>query len=876
MHHKTKALSKNKNSVETANEKTQPSNKFLLSKKSKRTTTTKTGIKDSASLRKTADKNFNKETAARYRSMIESIDNGYFEVDLAGNFTFFNNEVCRALGYSRKELMGQNYRQHTDKETANKVFQVYNKVYKTGKPVKEFGYNIIRKDGSKRYIESSVSLRKNSSGKPIGFLGISNDFTHRKQLEGALQKSEALYRLLADHMKDQIWLMDLKLKLKYISPSVEKLLGYTLKELNKIHLNNLLTQASFQKAMDIFSMEINKASTTPPPPSLKNILELECRCKDGRTLWIEATHSFIQDKDGKPLSILGEGRDITERKRVEDALTDSEVRYRRLFESAKDGILILDGDTGIIVDINPFLIELLGYSRNHLIGKAVWELGSFKDIIPNRNKFLELQSQGYIRYEDLPLETINRQLANVEFVSNVYVVDHTKVIQCNIRDITERRNTEELLRQSEEKYRTILQNIQEGYFEVDLAGNFTFFNDSLCQLYGYSKQKLMGMNNRQYTDKETAKRVFKAFNKVYKTGEPLKRFDWMVTRKDGTKRYVESSVSLLKDSSDKPIGFRGILRDITEQKIIEEKLFFEEQRFRAYAEHSLDIIVIMNREGIITYINPAVEKVLGYKAEQRIGAKGFELVHPDDVKFLTDSFNTLLSDTNSPVIQGEMRLRHKDGSWRAVEAVGSNLVHDNVVEAIIVNYHDITERKQAEEAVRESENRYRELSIVDDLTQLYNSRHFYIQLKKETERSNRHEHPLTLLMLDIDKFKDFNDTYGHLEGDYVLSKIGQVVKRCLREIDTAYRYGGEEFTIMLPMTTREEGIVTAKRIQTELKKEAFSPVRGPKVYMTMSIGLAQYKPKEDVKKFIHRADQLMYKGKKNGRDKICCDDGSLL
>ena len=163
----------------------------------------------------------------------------------------------------------------------------------------------------------------------------------------------------------------------------------------------------------------------------------------------------------------------------------------------------------------------------------------------------------------------------------------------------------------------------------------------------------------------------------------------------------------------------------------------------------------------------------------------------------------------------------------------------------------------------------RELSIIDDLTQLYNSRHFYAQLEREIERSNRYGHPLTLLLLDLDKFKDFNDTYGHVEGDYVLSRLGQVIKRCLRETDSAYRYGGEEFTIMLPMTTSEEGIVTAKRIQTEFRKENFSPVLGQEVYMTVSIGLAQYKPKEEIKAFVHRVDQLMYQAKKNGRDRIC-------
>jgi diguanylate cyclase (GGDEF)-like protein len=102
-----------------------------------------------------------------------------------------------------------------------------------------------------------------------------------------------------------------------------------------------------------------------------------------------------------------------------------------------------------------------------------------------------------------------------------------------------------------------------------------------------------------------------------------------------------------------------------------------------------------------------------------------------------------------------------------------------------------------------------------------------------------------------------------------------VIKRCLREIDSAYRYGGEEFTIILPMTTSEEAMVTAKRIQTELRKEAFSPVLGQEVYVTVSIGLAQYKPKEEIKSFVHRVDQFMYKVKKGDRGKICSDDGDV-
>ena len=141
-----------------------------------------------------------------------------------------------------------------------------------------------------------------------------------------------------------------------------------------------------------------------------------------------------------------------------------------------------------------------------------------------------------------------------------------------LRESTERKQAEEALLKSEEKYRTILENIQEGYFEVDLNGNFTFFNDSICTILGYSQEEMMGMNNRQYTDKEHSKMLYQAFNKVYSTGKPAKEFDWQIIRKDGTKRYIEVSVSLQINSSGEPIGFRGLARDITDRKMMEAEI----------------------------------------------------------------------------------------------------------------------------------------------------------------------------------------------------------------------------------------------------------------------------------------------------------------
>jgi PAS domain S-box-containing protein len=140
------------------------------------------------------------------------------------------------------------------------------------------------------------------------------------------------------------------------------------------------------------------------------------------------------------------------------------------------------------------------------------------------------------------------------------------------KEIAERKRNEEALRESEDKYRTILESIEDGYFEVDIAGNFTFFNDSLCKILGYPKDEMMGMNNRDYTNKENAKKLYKTFNEVYRTGEPDKGFDWQIIRKEGTKRHIEASVSLMKDREGQRIGFRGIARDITEWMRAKEAL----------------------------------------------------------------------------------------------------------------------------------------------------------------------------------------------------------------------------------------------------------------------------------------------------------------
>ena len=160
------------------------------------------------------------------------------------------------------------------------------------------------------------------------------------------------------------------------------------------------------------------------------------------------------------------------------------------------------------------------------------------------------------------------------------------------------------------------------------------------------------------------------------------------------------------------------------------------------------------------------------------------------------------------------------------------------------------------------------LAITDGLTKLYNLRHFYHLLEIEIDRCSRYGHPLALLLLDIDKFKAYNDTYGHLEGDKVLVRIGQIIQSCLRTMDSAYRYGGEEFTVILPETTAEEANNVAYRIKTAVEFENFFPEPENVVTVTVSVGVTEYHNKESLSAFIKRADQAMYLSKEKGRNAI--------
>jgi PAS domain S-box-containing protein len=289
---------------------------------------------------------------------------------------------------------------------------------------------------------------------------------------------------------------DAKGVIQLFNVGAERMLGYTANEVvdtitpaDLSDPDELIARAralSVEYAMPIapgFEALVFKADR-----GIEDIYELTKIRKDGSRFPAMLSVTALRDPCDAIIGYLLIGTDNSAGKRAQ-AL---EKRYRRLFESAQDGILILDAETGLVVDANPFITKLLGYSLDDVREKYIWDLGFFRNIAANKDKFLELQQQDYVRYDDLPLETTQGKKIHVEFVSNVYLVDHTRVIQCNIRDISERKAAEEKIQNLSMAVAQSTENI----IITDLNARIEYANDSLLKTTGYSRDDIIGQNAR--------------------------------------------------------------------------------------------------------------------------------------------------------------------------------------------------------------------------------------------------------------------------------------------------------------------------------------------------------------------------------------------
>ena len=358
--------------------------------------------------------------------------------------------------------------------------------------------------------------------------------------------------------------------------------------------------------------------------------EVKLQRKDGS--W------FYGEINARAISFAGDPgvvvwlRDITESKRAEEALRESEEKYRTILENIEDGYYEVD-IAGNHTFFNDSFLRILGYSKDEFTGINYRHYTAPEDV----KKVYQIFN--YVYRTGKPSKEYNWEVTRKDGTKIHWEVSISLIRDSEgqpigfrgiVRDMTEKKRAEESLRESEEKYRTILETIEDGYFESDIRGNFTFFNDSLWRILGYPRDELMGMNTRQYMDEETAKELYKAFNTVYNTGIPTKGFGHEIIGKDGTKRYVESSGSLIKDAEGKRIGFRGIMRDITEREQAKAEIIYLKEYNEKIVAGIPSSLLVLDRNLNIKSVNRTYLETGGIKDEDVVG-KNIKEVFPDQL-----------------------------------------------------------------------------------------------------------------------------------------------------------------------------------------------------------------------------------------------------
>ena len=476
---------------------------------------------------------------------------------------YANAAVQAFLGWKPEDLVGSD---------VGMVYQVNGDLFERDKQGKEAAgpeepvrtEAVCRhKDGHEGVCELSIVSATNSA--LDGMVIVSHqDLTRVKKLEEDLSLSEERYRLHIDAASDVIYSLDRELRIISISSSVERVIGYRAEELigKRYHEIGILCDEYLQTGFDnlsrIFSGETTKAS-------LYGLI-----ARDSSIRYAEISGSPMI-KDGEVIAALCVARDVTERVITQEALKESEKKYREFFENVSDFLYVHDLEGNFIETNNASKIAS-GYSQEDLSGANI------RDFLSQRYKpfftdYLErVRSNG--NDEGLVRLVAGDGSERIIEYRNSLIRDaqgNHVAVRGSARDITEYVQDKKALKESEEKYRTILENLEDGYYEVDLKGDFTFFNDSMCEILGYSSDELMGVNNREFMDRANAKKVFATFNQVYRSGQSAKTFDWEVLRKNGDVRILETSVTLIRDAAGKSIGFRGIARDLTELKLAERQ-----------------------------------------------------------------------------------------------------------------------------------------------------------------------------------------------------------------------------------------------------------------------------------------------------------------
>ena len=636
-----------------------------------------------------------RESEERYRMILENIEDGYFEVDIAGNLTFFNDSVCRMVGYPRAEMMGMNNRQYTDKENSQILYQAFSKVFSTGEPSKGVDHEIIRKDGTKLYVESSISLIRNTSGQPTGFRGIMRNDTERKQAEDAKRNAEARYRTLFEQSPNGILLIDPETgKTIEANETAYKQMGYTCEEFAALRISDYETLEKPEETAKHIQKVIHDGIDD---------FETLHRTKSGEIRNVHVWAKKVQLSNRSFIYTLFQ--DITERKRAEEALRESQRQQKAILDNIPDIAWLKDRENRFIAVNEPFG-KSCGFKPEDLVGKTDFDIWP-RDLAERyRADDKEVMESGKRKQVEEPLTDSEGKSLWIETIKTpIYDERGNFTGTAGIaRYITERKLAEEALRESEVHYRTLADSGQALIWTSGPDKKCDYFNQPWLDFTGRTREQEMGGGWAEGVHPEDLARCVETYTDAFDRRERF-RMIYRLRRHDGEYRWIQDDGSPRCDSKGIFLGFIGHCLDVTEQVRAHESLRESEERFRLLVQSAPEAIYVQT-EGRFAYLNPTALRLFGAdSSDQLLGHPVIDRFHPDFHDIVKGRIRCLNDEQqDAPLI--EERCLKCDGTPFDAEVYAVPITHEGNKGALVF-FHDITARKLAADALERTTEQLR-------------------------------------------------------------------------------------------------------------------------------------------------------------------------
>lgn len=554
--------------------------------------------------------------------------------------------------------------------------------------------------------------------------------------------------------------------------------------------------------------------------------------------------------------------EIRERKEAEEALRESEERYRKLFDSSKDAIMTLEPPSWHFTSGNMAILDMFKVQN-------VEEFTQFTpgDLSPPRQpdgrssqeKALEMIQVAMDKGSHF-FEWKHQRLNGETFPATVLLtridLGGNQFLQATVREITQRKETEKSLRESEKKYRSLFERVPVGLYQTTPDGEIMDANPTLLEMLGYPDQEsICGVSVTDiFVDPQSRQEELS----LLKEKEILSDYEMKLYRQDGSEIWVKDSARAVKDETGEVLYIQGSLVDITERVSLQREV--EERRLylEGVLQSTLSALITLDKKHRVLEWNKGAETVFGYTQQEARGRDLDNLISNPEGKILSEATAFTKQVLNKEIIPPTETVRYdKWGNPVNVVLTGAPIQVGGDLVGIVASYTDITKQKNLEKEIKH-------MATHDVLTGLPNRRLLNERIALEIAHAERNQERLGVMFLDLDRFKEINDSYGHGTGDILLKKIGSRLERVLRKSDTVARMGGDEFLIILPeMKNLDDAFTTAERVLSIMEKSF--RCNGHLITISFSIGISIYPDHgKDVDKLIKHADRAMYKAKDEG------------